>query len=158
RSPVRWSSSSQSARGESVLSGWPGARYAPGHPGGSVDDLVEQSHGLIPGLVRIGDLALADPVEDRAEDVVLNVGVLRSLDLGDDALRALREDLGDRCVVEECALRVGDQLLAVRGAREGPCLLEGLGLLLRRCEPQCQLSGLLGVLGGCCDAEECPAP
>src|SRR5690606_11616361 len=95
-----------------------------------LDELVEQFHGGLPRGVAGGEFALADPVEDRAEHVVLDDRVLGTLDLGDDALRAVGEDLTDRCVVEERVDRALHEVLSLERARERTGCLERRGLLL----------------------------
>src|SRR5699024_3389887 len=91
-------------------------------------------------------------LNSRAEDLLLDHGVIRSLELGVDSLGTLGEDLTHRGVVEyrrEIA-RAGHPWIALRldDARERTCGLERGHLLIRGGEPFGELRCFLGVFRG----------
>src|SRR5699024_9428355 len=118
----------------------------------SVDDGAEQLHGLVPRGFGVG-IAGIDLLDGRTKDLLLDHGVIRSLELGVDPFGTLGEDLTHRCVVEyrrEIA-RAGHPWIAPRlaAARECTCSLERDYWVVRSGEPLAELRRFLGVsIGG----------
>src|SRR5665647_878978 len=120
------------------------------------DQLVEQLHGVRPGLRA--RLALIECDRGRAEDLVLDGGVIRALELGLDSFGAFAQDGRDRSSIEEGRDpgRGRERRIRLRcdNARERALRLERGDLLVLVRQP----GGLLRVLGLLRDSQERPTP
>src|SRR5512133_1530268 len=137
-----------------------GARRLADSDHSAVDDqVVEQLDRGVPTGLGVS-LAGVERLSLRTEDVLLDDGVVRALELSRNTLGPLGEDRAGRSTVEELVRgRVSNKLVSgLDRARECASGLESTELLLGLGQPAREgRSGLL-VLGGLRDCEEGTAP